>query len=578
MSKIHLLKEHFFTIVVFLKKEKKKIFFVFGLLIIFIFIFILISFYYANTKIIPTRGGIHVEGVIGSPRFINPIYAPVSDIDQDLTQLTFSGLMRYDENNQLVPALAKKYNILEDGRIFDFYLKEGLLWSDNTPITANDVIFTIRTVQNPEIHSPIRAKWLGVEVEKISELKVRFILKNPSPLFLENATLGIIPKHIWSDIPKEKFPLSKYNLRAISSGPYKVKDFYQNKEGQISSLNLIINPNYWGKQPYVSQITFLFFENQTELIKAFENNKITGFSIQTIGNKQNFENNLKKKEFLTHRFLMPRYFALFLNSEKSKILERSEIRRALNYGTDRKEIITNLLLTKAKIVNSPILPEIFGFTAPEKIQEFNYEKAIELLIQEGFTEKKDGIRFKVIRKYPDSQLIETLPLKLSLSTVNQPLLIKIAEELKNQWKKLGIELEIKIFNISELKQDIIKPRNYEILLFGQSLRAIPDPFSFWHSDQKIDPGLNLTSFKNRRADELLEKSRQTLNQEERKKNLEEFQNILIKENPALFLFNPAILYFASKEIRGISKRIIINPSERFNNIENWYIKTQRVWK
>jgi ABC-type transport system substrate-binding protein len=658
MNKIHLFKKHFFNV---FNRKKKKTFFIFLFLGLFIFV-VFFNFYLENTKIVPIKGGTHIEGVIGLPRFINPIYGPISDIDRDLTKLTFSGLMRYDENNQLVPALAKNYNILENGKIFEFYLREGLVWSDNTPLTVDDVIFTIRVVQNPALHSPIRTQWLNIEVEKISDLKVRFILKNPSPLFLENATLGIMPKHIWLDIPEEKFPLSKYNLQPIGSGPYKVKDFYQDEQGKIKSLNLIINPNYWGKQPYISQITFLFFENEAELIKAFENNEITGFSIPIINNKESFEKKLKNREFLTYRFFIPRYFALFFNPEKSEILERSEIRKALNYGTDRKEIIAEAMSEQAKIVNSPILPEIFGFAMPEKIQEFNFEKATELLIQEGFTEKKDDIRQKITRRepafqfrknlepgdrnndvrelqrclanfpeiYPEGTIsgyfgqntkaavirfqekhkaeilapqnllrgtgsvrastrdklnnlcykpaVETLALKFSLTTANQPLLIKIAEQLKNQWKKLGIELEIKTFNISELKQEVIKLRNYEILLFGQSLGAIPDPFPFWHSNQKRDPGLNLSLFKNRRADELLEKARQTLDQEERRKSLEEFQNILIKENPSLFLFNPAILYFASKDIKGISEKVIINPSKRFHNIENWYIETQRVWK
>jgi ABC-type transport system substrate-binding protein len=660
MNKIHLLKEYLFKI---FNKKKKKIFFVF----VFLFLgsFILISFfnfYLENTKIVPAKGGTHIEGIIGLPRFINPIYAPLSDIDRDLTHLVFSGLMKYNENNQIVPDLAKNYNVLEYGKIFEFYLREGLLWSDNVPLTVDDIIFTIRAVQNPALHSPIRAKWLGVEVEKVSELKIRFTLKNPSPLFLENATLGILPKHIWLNIPEEKFPLSKYNLQPVSSGLYKVKDFYQDEQGKIKSLNLVANPNYFGKQPYISQITFLFFNNQTELIKAFENNKITGFSIPIIGDKQNFKKNLKNKGFLTYRFLIPRYFALFFNQEKSKILERNKIRKALNYGTDRKNIIANIIPGQAEIVNSPILPEIFGFARPEEIQEFNPERATEIFIQEGFTEKKDGIRQKITRHYPAFQfkrdlrlgdrnndvrelqrclanfpeiypegvisgyfgqntkaavirlqerykeeilipqnllrgtgkirestraklnelchkpIVETLPLKLSLTTLDQPLLIKIAEQLRSQWKKYGIKLEIKIFNISKLKQEIIRDRNYEILLFGQSLGAIPDPFPFWHSNQIKDPGLNLSLFKNRRADELLEKVRQTLDQEEQRKGLEEFQNILIKENPALFLFNPAILYFVFEEIKGISGKIIINPSKRFNNIENWYIETKRVWK
>ena len=557
-----------------LNQKEKKTFSVFLFLTIFSTIFLITNYYFENTKIIPAKGGIYIEGMVGFPNFINPIFAPASDVDRDLTKLVFSGLMKYDENNQIIPNLAKDYSVLEGGKVFDFYLRPGLLWSDNKPLTADDVVFTVKAIQNPILNSPVRAMWLDIEIEKISELTVRFKLEKPSPLFLENTVLEIIPKHIWSTIPKENWARVDYNLKPIGSGPYQVESFLQNEYGKIKSLNLITNPNYFGKQPYIPKITFLFFENEMNLIKAFENNQIKGFSLQIIGHQEDFQKQLKDKEFLTYDFIVPRYFALFFNGEKSKILERDKIRSALNYGTNRKEIIDSVLPDKAEIVNSPILPEIFNFQAPTKIQEFNFEKAEKLLIEEGFKEKKDGVRQKVVRGQPEA---ETLPLRISLSTVNQPLLIKTAEHLKSQWQKLGIDLEIKTFDITYLMTEVIKPRNYEILLFGQSLRAIPDPFPFWHSLQKRDPGLNLVLFENKKADELLEKSRQNINQEERKKILEEFQNILLAENPALFLFNPTFSYFVSSEIKGITNEIIINPSKRFSNIENWHIETKRIW-
>lgn len=639
-----------------LNPKEKKLFFTFFLFTLLSAIFLVFAFYFENTKIIPTEGGIHIEGVIGSPRFINPIYSAISDIDRDLTKLVFgNGLMRwYDKDNRLVTNLAKSYSVLEDGRVFEFYLREGLLWSDNTPITADDVVFTIRTIQNPEIKSPIQAQWLGVEVERVADLKVRFRLKNPSPIFLENATLALIPKHIWSNISVEKFPLSNYNLNPVGSGPYKVKSISQNVEGRITGIDLVINQNYFGKRPYIPKIRFQFFENQEGLSQAINRRNITGLFIPALENNQEFKNNLRDKGFLEYRYLMPRYFALFFNQERSKILERDEIRAALNYGTNIEELITQIAPEQqAELVTSPILPEIFGFTLPEIKQQFNFDRAVELLAEQGFQEKENGVRFKVTRHYPAFQFranlargsrgreveelqrclanfpeiypegvisghfgsntelavirfqekhqeegtgrvnertrarlnevchqprIETLPLRLSLSTLNQPLLIKTAEQIKAQWAKLGVELEIKTFDFAHLEREIIRPRNYEILLFGQSLRAIPDPFSFWHSDQVRDPGLNLTSFQDKEADELLEKNRKTLDEGERRLLLEKFQNILLKDQPAIFLFNPTLLYFVSERIRGVSDDIIIDPSKRFNNIENWYIKTKRVWK
>ena len=153
-----------------LTKKEKIAFFAFFLLALGSFVFLLLNFYFKNTEIAPARGGTYTEGVIGQPRFINPVYAN-SDVDRDLVQLIFSGLMKYDENLQIVPDLVKGYpEIEEDGKVYKFYLKENLSWQDKTPLTADDIIFTVKTIQNPDFKSPLQANWVGVEVEKINDL------------------------------------------------------------------------------------------------------------------------------------------------------------------------------------------------------------------------------------------------------------------------------------------------------------------------------------------------------------------------------------------------------------------------
>ena len=644
-----------------LNKKERILFFVFLFFGFSSLVFLSINFYFDNTKIVPARGGVHIEGIIGSPRFINPIFAPYSDVDRDLTRLVFSGLMKYGENNEIIPDLAESYKILEYGKVFEFYLKENLIWSDGKPLTANDIVFTIEAIQDPATKSPLRGKWLGVEVEKISNLKVRFRLKNPSSVFLENTTLGIIPKHIWQNKPRKNFRLSKNNLEeSVGAGPYKIKSINQSK-GRIESIKLTANLNYHGRIPYITNLVFSFFETRTDLMRALYNNKITGFFISAENIEYEQKKAIKNIGFSKYQFLMPRYFAVFFNPKKSEILELDKVRKALNYGTNKEAIISKKQTGQIKIVNSPFLPEIFGLEVPQK-KEFNLVQANKLLDQTGFLKNNYGIRKKVINKIPSFQFrrtlrrgdrgdevkelqrclasiqgiyeygvisgyfgektkkaviklqeryretildpqnlargtgvvkagtkaklnklchqitIEKLPLKLTLTTVNQPFLVKTAERIKEQWKKIGVYLEIKAVDISYLKSEVIRPRNYEILLFGQALGAIPDPFPFWHSTQKRDPGLNLALYENREADRLLEELRQTMDSNDRKKILNELQDILIQDNPAIFLFNPNFVYFISEKINRVSGGVILNPSKRFSNIESWYIKTERVWK
>ncbi len=640
---------------VFSKKEK-IIFFIFLFFALSSLLFLSISFYITHTEIKPAKGGTYIEGVVGSPRLINPIY-PARDVDRDLIELIYSGLMKYDEKGQIIPDLAEDYKIIDNGKVFEFYLKENLLWSDSQPLTADDIIFTIKAVQNQSLHSPIRAKWLGVKAEKISDLAIRFELSNSSAVFLENCTLKILPKHIWETVSDQNFALSIYNLKPIGSGPYKLKELTQNKEGAIKSAELTINGNYQGNLPNIREITFFFFNNEDELISAFNSGKIKGFSLSS---PQKYEK--VKKSFSDYRLLVPSYFAVFFNSENSKILEDENIRQALNYATNKVAIVSELLAGQGRAADSPILPDIFGFESPSRIYGFDLEKAKELLETADFTETESGIREKTTKKessfqfksvlqidsqgievqelqkclakdpsvYPEGEITgyfgdktkeavikfqekykdeiltpnnltegngkvlkstrdklnelcaapleQTVSLSFVLTTVNQPIMKNLANILKKQWQAAGIEITVNVLDTSALEQEVIKPRNYELLLFGQGLELFLDPFPYWHSSQIKDPGFNLSGYENKESDNLLAKARQTLDPEERKAALEEFQNILIEDTPAVFLYSPDYIYLISKRIKGITDKIITDPSKRFSGIESWYIKTKRVWK
>lgn len=631
-------------------REKTALFICLGLFLSSL-LTLLVVFYDKNTEIQPAIGGKYAEGMVGSPRFINPIYAQGSDVDRSLVEIIFSGLMKYDNEGKLTPDLAENVEIKEDGRVYEVYLKKNLSWHDSQPLTIDDIIFTVKTIQNSDFKSPLRGNYLGVEVEKINEESVRFKLKTPYAGFLERLTLKILPKHIWENISPQNFLLTNYNLRPVGSGPYKFRELTQNSSNKIISLSLVRF-----KDAHIAQIIFKFFDTEKELIEAAKQGKIDGFSVSNPEYYSIFFN----KEINEHSLYLPRYFAVFLNPDKSRFLSDEKIRKALNFGIDKKEIVEKILLGKAQIVDSPILPQIFGFDAPSKIYEFNTEAAEELLRGAGFVKTGGGfwskteggktVEFKndlregskgaEVAKlqtclamdseiYPEGKITEYFGsqtkaavikfqekyakeilepqgftkgtgvvgkstrdklselcskpaeethLKFSLATVDEPVLKKVAENLKQQWEKLGVEIEIKFYSVSQIEQEIIKPRSYEMLLFGEVLEIIPDPYPFWHSSQVKDPGLNLAKYENKSADKLLEDGRINLNAENRAKKYQEFQEILINSAPAVFLYSPDYVYYSHKDVKGVEVKIIADPSKKFSNIENWYTKTKRVWK
>ncbi len=632
-----------------------------------------VNFYFKNTEVQPAFGGVFKEGVIGQPRFINPLYLSGNDVDRDLVELLFSGLMKYNENGEIVKDLADDLEIKQDGEIYEIKLRENVFWHDGELLTVDDVVFTINLLQNPEYKSSLAIKWSGVSVEKLSDRVVQFRLKKAYSGFLETLTEKIIPKHVFKDIPPKNLPWalsSEEHLKEylVGSGPFQFKQLAQdNKSGYIKSLTLVRNQNYFVKKPFISQISFHFFDNKEGLLESASQGKIDGFLISDPKDLEIFSD----ETFKILELSLPRYFAVFFNQNppenKSKLLTSEEIRKALNYAVDKEEILEKVVLGKGKVVDSPILPDFYGFNPPLKIYQFDKEKAEEILEEAGFKYiDESGIRKKIISEkptfsftktlqygsrgdevtqlqkclanpvaggpeiYPSGKITgyfgnetrqavilfqekykedvlapfglekgtgqvksktreklnelcfpqkeEILPLQFSLVTVNKPLMIEISHLLQESWKEIGANVQIKFEPISFIETDIIKPRNFEALLFGEVLNSLPDPFPFWHSSQKQSPGLNLVSYENKKTDKLLEEARATLDNSLRREKLEEFQNLLIEDAPCLFLLRPDLVYFASKKVKGQAIEKIIEPSKRFVGIENWYIRAHRAWK
>ena len=539
---------------------------------------------------IPADGGTLTEGIIGTPRFINPVLA-ISDVDKDMTTLIYSGLMRPDNKGGLIPDLAEKFEISEDGLSYTFTLKPDLVWQDEEHITSDDIIFTIQQAKDPSIKSPKRAGWEGVSVERIDDKNIRFVLSKPYTPFLENTTIGILPKHIWKDALSEQMSFSEFNINPIGSGPYKVKKINRNSSGIVSSYELIPNKKFSLGKPHIETLVLHFYPSEKELLSSYQRGDIDSISAiapQTAEKIKRSSSNLKTPS-------LPRVFAVFFNQNNAKIFSYKEIRYALNLATDKKKIIDEVLQGFGTQLEYPIPAGTFGaFSAParnatparfesrsesgrqsvagrEETAGPNIAEAKTLLEKNGWV-LKDNVWQKKEKK-------EVLRLEFSLATSDAPDLKQTAELLKAMWEKIGVKVNIKIFEIGDLNQNIIRPRKYDALLFGEIVGGDPDPFVFWHSSQRNDPGLNIALYANIKVDKLLEQVRTSTDEDKRRKEYEEFQKELIKDMPAVFLFSPKFIYLMPNNLRGTEEMENITvPSERFSQIYRWYVKTDKVWK
>jgi len=530
---------------------KKKALISLFLCFLFIGIFLLMfNFISRFTTLEPQKGGTLRLGIIGRPSYINPVLAQSNDYDKDLIELIYDGLYSIDGQDNLITNLAEKTEISEDGKTYIIFIKDNVFWHDGVALTADDVIFTIETIQDPSIRSPLRLNWGGVVVEKLGTNVVRFNLKNPYKPFLQNLTLKIIPKHIWENIEPRNFLSADYNLKPIGTGPYLFDSLEKNKEGKIISYSLVANENYFKKEPYISKLTFRSYDNYDLVKSGLLKKEIDGFSPVLIEDLDFFKS---KKNLQVVPLYLPRYYAVFLNL-KNSLFDKKDIRQALDSAIPREELITEILKGQASILEGPFTPEFFK-------EKFNLQPEYSLKEAQEIIEQLE----------PDERtFVLSLPDNLEL--------IRVANYLATCWEKIGISVELQILPLATLEKEIIQTRSYDALLFGEIIGQDPDLFSFWHSSQTTDPGLNLSSYQNKDLDELLEKTRQTFDEDQRLNDLKEIQGILIANKPALFLYSPFYLYILPQKIKGYNIQYANLPSEKFSDIENWYIYTKRILK
>jgi peptide/nickel transport system substrate-binding protein len=513
----------------------------------------------AATVEIPVSSNKYREGIVGQPVNVNPIFGGLNDADRDLIELLFSDLI----------TLSESHKASGDGQTWNVILKSNLHWSDGRPLTSDDVIFTIDTIQSASSQSPLFMTWQGVVADRISEREIEFTLRSPYAFFLNNLKdLKIIPKHIFSVIPAENFHLSGFNLEPVGSGPYKFASSEKRKNGFITSYHLATNEYSPLEKPLIKEFEVKFYQDSAEIIRAFNTKKIDGFGGI---NPKNIED-LK----LNHKIigkLIPQYYAIFINKNTGNGLNNDNVLSALNLATNKERIIETVFSGKALTVNQPLLPFISGYDqSADPGNEFSLEEANEILEKDKWMmDEKIGTRSKTAGN-------RTEILEFSIVVPQIPFLTETVEIIKSDWEQIGVKLNPIVLNPSDVANEVIKTRNYQMIIFGNVLKNNPDIFSFWHSSERFYPGLNLALYENKKVDNLLESIRKNLNAEVRKNELAELQKLIIEDQPAIFLYSPIYLYAGPKDFGGFEEVTISVPSDRFRNVHKWYLETEKVFE
>lgn len=530
---------------------------------------------------VPVSGGTIEEGIVGYASSINPVLA-YTEADKDLTSLIYSGLLRATPTG-LQPDLAKSITTSEDGKTYDVVIKENAEFHDGTPVTADDVIFTIEKINDPVINSPKAASWSGVRVEKVGDREIKFTIKSPYAGFSENLTIGILPKHLWNDIDPALFAHSTYNQEPIGSGPYKIKNSDKNSSGLYEYYDLVPFKNYVGGEAKISHLIFRFLKSEEAAIEAYKDGTITSIG----GISPESAEILKDHGATIMQIPLPRTFAIFFNQNNAPVLLNNEVREALNMSVDRELLIQNILKGYGVVATSPIPQGFVGqditsngtSTATSKeiassTNSANIQSAKKLLADKGWKATANGTLEKQVKS---GSKTTTETLKFSISTSNVPELKHTAELIAAQWKLIGADVTIEVFEPSDLNQKVIKTRKYDALLFGTAIGRDLDLYPFWHSSQRNFPGLNIALYANLKADKFLEQARESSSATVRDTAYQGFEKEVSADIPAIFLYSPQFIYIVPKQLQHAEIVNITSPSERFMNVNRWNIETEKVW-
>ncbi|MCX7682809.1 MAG: peptide ABC transporter substrate-binding protein [Anaerolineae bacterium] len=515
----------------------------------------------------PGYGGTYVEGIVGAPRYLNPLLVGAhNEAERDVCALIFSGLTRLNARGEVVADLARSWEVSPDGLSYTFRLRPGARWHDGIPVTADDVLFTVGLLKDPEFPGPPEAAaevWRTVEVEKVDSRTVRFVLSQPYAPFLDATTIGILPAHLLKGIRATELTETGFNLQPVGSGPFRLAEL-KVEGGVVVEVLLEPFPDYYLEAPYLGHVQLRFYPDQQAVLDAYAREEIEGIARLQAAD-------LPRAVTLPGLNLFSaqtaEYGVVFLNMRRADLpfFQETEVRQALLYALDRQLIIDEALGGQAVVAHSPLIPGTWAYH--DALPRYTYDptKARELLDEAGWVPGEDGIRSKGGYR-----------LAFTLLTSDETERLAVARKLVQQWAGIGVTVTLRSVSWTALRE-ALEARDFEAVLTHVALPGDPDPYPFWHETQ-LESGQNYAGFVHRRASEVLEQARIETSAERRKALYFEFQEIFAREVPALLLYVPAYTYGVSEHIKDVQiGPLLAHPSDRFNSIERWWIVPRRVF-
>ena len=509
-------------------------------------------------------GGVYVEGVIGNISTLNPLLA-ASEPEQAASRLLFSSLYNYDVTGALHTDLAESMTVKDD-KVYTIKLRNAV-WHDGKNLTAEDVVYTINLIKNPQVRSPLRVNWLDISARAIDDSTVEFMLPAVYAGFSHALTFPVIPKHILQSVSPSSMREADFSSSPVGSGPFAVKRV-QTSESTSSTDVVRMEPNtkYYGAVSTLSRLELRAYGNESLLVKAVNSGEVSAAS----GLSLSAADNIKSKQYSTKHWLLNKGVYLLMNN-RSQTLQDARVRQALRYATDTSSIRATVGDNVARL-DTPILQSQIAQKLPAA-PDYNLDKAKALLKEAGWTYNQGQWKGKDGR-----------PLAVAVTTSSgRDEYKKIVDTLKQQWSRLGVDVQLREIDTSSTTtsfvQSVLQPRDYDALLYELELGADPDVFAYWHSSQASASGYNFANYSNRTVDNDLVGGRSRTNSALRAAKYIQFVNQWLNDAPAIGLYQSVGSYVLNNGASIVEPRGSLNTmNDRYADVTTWSTGKASVYK
>lgn len=522
----------------------------------------------------PTQGGMVTEGLIGTPKWINPVLAPLNPVDTDLSSLIFSGLFR---SSGLVTEsdLAQSYQLLDQGKTLEVRVREDARFHDGQPVTADDVVFTVNdAIKNPLWRSPLAKAFSSIEAIRIDDFTVQ--MKHASTAlsiqeWRDLLTVGILPAHRWTDANEGSPQLAEANSKPIGSGPYQFETFTRDAKGLILAYTLKAFPGYYGDHPFLQQRVFRFYADRHTAEQALESNQIEALAFLPWSS----EEKLRITDGRASKIELPQVATIFLNTEDAT-LKTLAVRKALLLAVDRGELVSSLGHGTPLQSTFPFLE---SYTTSSQLT--NIEAARTLLNDARWmTDPDTGLRYlqpapvTIRGRTATATFTTSTPLTISLMVPDQGDLTAVAEAVKRRWSLLGIQVSVETLERADILRRSLTDRTHQAVLYNIMAPSDSDLLPFWSADGS----LNLSQWSQPLATNGLISASQATSTDALIAARQRVAEILSAQVPAIFLLRPSYAYITPSSLKGTADLQIVEPSARLSSTLRWYTDTKLRWK